>query len=562
MTSVSPAQEGTGEKGRTLSRSRIWDFSAALVVLVGFALLLWLGRDFWFYKDDWNFLLLRTSSLTDLLRPHVNHWQATQVLWYRYAYSRWGLSTYFPYLAAALGMHAVASGLMYWALVRMDVRRPTALAISTVLLLFGNGAPDYATGLFVGGGLSRVMYVAVVGIIARPTSRWGRVAITTALLIAITSSGLGLNLVLGLVLAGLIAKRGRELVVPALPALVLLGLWYWFYGFVGLERYSGASAGSMIEGLKSALTVTPIRVFQYLFDAGGAFSVVLGGAIVILLGWRMVRGRVIASEWLGLIAAGGFLLELGIVRFAAGGGFRPGPGTPRYAYVLAFFLAPALARTVDWLIDRTPRLVAAAAVVLFGVALVGNIGGLYTNFNKHARTSAEVRTHVESAASYIRTGGPFVSFAKAHPHHADPLTFGRLRAEMDKGWRVGLDPRWVDADLVQKFAEETQLVTAPHPAWKKAIVGVGGVKSPNGCVGLGAMSILEVDRNGLGWIDAPPGAEITVALIGPRTFDVDKVTVPKSGVMVGYAIWPGEPGVHLEVLASGDDEMFCGVPTK
>src|SRR5258705_13975951 len=95
--SVTVAHRELGtDRSLMVGRSARLALSAFIAVEVA-ALSLWLvlGRNQWFFSDEWDFLAGRTAGdLGDLIRPHDNHWSTLPILVYRLLWWLFGFRTY------------------------------------------------------------------------------------------------------------------------------------------------------------------------------------------------------------------------------------------------------------------------------------------------------------------------------------------------------------------------------------------------------------------------------------------------------------------------------------
>jgi hypothetical protein len=81
-----------GERSDQLALIAFAEASAA-----AFVLYLVLGRDHWFFLDDWDFIVNRhVGSLGELFRPHNEHWSTLPIIVYRGLYQVFGTRTYLP----------------------------------------------------------------------------------------------------------------------------------------------------------------------------------------------------------------------------------------------------------------------------------------------------------------------------------------------------------------------------------------------------------------------------------------------------------------------------------
>ncbi|MCU1580896.1 MAG: hypothetical protein JWO01_284, partial [Microbacteriaceae bacterium] len=127
---------------RNESGSRLWNprvvHYAALAV--SFGLILWLGRDQWFFGDDWAILVPRLDGAVML--PHVGHWNLVPALLFQWMRDLVGLGSYLPFLALAVVAHLVLCHLLWRILRRVGVEPWIATMLSILMMLFGGGAEN------------------------------------------------------------------------------------------------------------------------------------------------------------------------------------------------------------------------------------------------------------------------------------------------------------------------------------------------------------------------------------------------------------------------------------
>ena len=111
------------------------------MIVVGLAGLLWLARDLTFLHDDWSFILGRTLSVDDILRPHNEHLSATLVMLYRVLVGTFGIGSYWPFVSVTLALHIVIVVLVYVA-ARREAPASWAIGVAAVTLFLGAGGYD------------------------------------------------------------------------------------------------------------------------------------------------------------------------------------------------------------------------------------------------------------------------------------------------------------------------------------------------------------------------------------------------------------------------------------
>ena len=99
--------------------------------------LLRLGRGLTFFFDEWDFILGRSYSIDDLLRPHNGHLSLLPVLAFNFLREVFGISSYLPYQILGLLIHGSVCSAIY----ALGKRRSAALSIvaAVVVCLLGSG---------------------------------------------------------------------------------------------------------------------------------------------------------------------------------------------------------------------------------------------------------------------------------------------------------------------------------------------------------------------------------------------------------------------------------------
>lgn len=264
------------------------------VCLLTVATLMHLTRGVGFYYDEWNFLLDRPGhSPGAFLRPHNEHIVVVPVFIYKVLIAMFGLSAHWPFMLVLALMHT-ALGVAVYLLARPRVGVWPAVLVATLVLCMGlawqNMVWSFQIG-FVGSVLGGVLaWVAL--------DRRGRVADLVAcvvLVASITSSSLGVPMVLAIGVELLVSRSPRRLWIPAIP-LAIYALWYAKYG-VGVITFEGV------------VHMVPWAFGAFAAGAGALFGVPTewGIAIGLLgavgLGWRLIVAPP-TPRLLGVLAAG------------------------------------------------------------------------------------------------------------------------------------------------------------------------------------------------------------------------------------------------------------------
>jgi hypothetical protein len=138
--------------------SDLWSarvFAAAVVVAL--PLILWFGRDHWFFLDDWWVVTRDGLTSPGYLDGHNGHWITLVRLDYRLNFELWGLRTYLPYQVPVVVAHLAAAVLVRQVARRLGARGWIASAVALAFLFFGSGRENMVWGHEVGATASLVV---------------------------------------------------------------------------------------------------------------------------------------------------------------------------------------------------------------------------------------------------------------------------------------------------------------------------------------------------------------------------------------------------------------------
>ncbi len=391
---------------------RLADAQVALVTFVGVQvasvpLLLFWGRRWWFWADDWDFLAARTGgNVKSLFRGHYQHWTTLPVLAYRLLWLVFGLRSYVPYQLLVIVAHLTAAALLRVVMRRAGVRPRLATLTALVFVYFGAGAENILIAFqitFVGSfvfGLVQLLLADHDGPIDRRD--WlGLLAGFAGLMCS--GVAVAMTIIVGL---AMLLRRGRR--IALLHTAPLAG------AYVIWSRVSpnGSSAGVY-------RSQSPLQVIKFIaIGVGSAFGSLaqlpgLGFVLALMLivgltwvcrvqGLGALRTRLAVPAAL-LAGAIVFLFVTGMVRSGQPGPLANSIGVgperarqSRYVYLIAAMVLPALALAADAVIRRW-RPFAIPVAALFVAGIPGNVHQLATYTNLSSLDRQAFRTAVLEA---------------------------------------------------------------------------------------------------------------------------------------------------------------------
>ncbi len=340
-------------------------FVAGLVVAA--PLLLWFGRDHWFFLDEW--LVLQRDGLTDpgYLDAHNGHWITLVVLDYRLNFRLWGLDTYLPYQVPVVAAHLASAALLRIVMLRVGVRGWLATGAALVFVFLGAGRDNITFGFQISmtGSLLAGLALLLIADHAGPAHRRDLVGLLVGVVGLMTSS-VFVALLVGVGVAVLIRRGVRVAAFYAVPLGIVYGAWYLRYG-----------AG---EGDPMRLTGNTLRFVARMFGAvfsaltaGGVAGAVLVAVAAVGIVAAVQAGRR-TGEWhaaallLGLLAAWLVFAGLTALGRAESSVTADSHGASRYVHVGVALFLPAVAAGVERLTRwRTVAGVVAGLLLIVGV---------------------------------------------------------------------------------------------------------------------------------------------------------------------------------------------------
>jgi hypothetical protein len=346
------------------SRGRALTWIALGVLMTGSAaVILYLGRDLTFFRDEWMFVLYRDGhEPLNLISSHAGHLMLWPVGLYVFLFRTVGLDHYEAYRVVALPTFLACAALVYL-LSRRRIGDLAALAPAAILLFLGSSWMDILWPFQIGFTGAIAFGLGALLFIDRNDLR-GDVLACLCLLIAIGWSGAALPAIPA-VAAGLLVRHRfwRRVWVVAAPAAAYL-LWALKYGQQHVDYaenlphvpgYALKMAGAGITGI-SGLPAS----------LGPALALILGALAAVRL-WQVRRRSPLAWE-----AAAMTVSLLGLTALARAQ--EHDPTAVRYVYpsaisllLLAVGLAPK---------GNPGRWATAAILALAALTMPSNIAGL------------------------------------------------------------------------------------------------------------------------------------------------------------------------------------------
>jgi hypothetical protein len=183
------------------------------------------GQGLTFFFDEWDFVLSRTFSVTDLLRPHNGHLSIIPVFFYVVLKSTFGISAYVPYQILGLLVHgSVCLGVYLIGRRRSPV---VAACAGIVIALLGSGWQNIMWPFQIGmmGSVSAGLWAIHEFSKPKPSSTKTSVLVAISLMCA----GGGVAVFVTVFLFAVI-RRNVSLIVRLTLVGSLYALWYLKYG--------------------------------------------------------------------------------------------------------------------------------------------------------------------------------------------------------------------------------------------------------------------------------------------------------------------------------------------
>jgi hypothetical protein len=341
---------------RAVELNSLWTLGA--LMLLEALILLYMGRGFSFFGDDWAFVTNDYGGgFHSLMLPHVGNISVFPIAVYKVMFHLVGLSHYIFYRLMVVVLHLVSAGLIFMLTARRIPRAPALLA--TVLILFLGAAWEDLLWAFQIGYLLSIVGGLATWVLLERKDRLGDTLAMLCLIIAAGSSSLGIAIMVGIAVE-LLWRCGdrRRMWIVIVPA-ILYALWYLGYGESQITESSLIAAPGYVEELIAA-------AFGGLIGRGLEWGRPLALVALLVLMRRLVRPLPVSPRLAGLLATG---IALWVITAAARSTIST-PESSRYIYlgaVVIVLVGVELLRGVP----ITPRAIGLATVLILFSVITG-----------------------------------------------------------------------------------------------------------------------------------------------------------------------------------------------
>lgn len=370
----------------------------ALEAVIAATLLVYLGLGLTFIVDEWTLIeWAATPSVADLVRPFNGHWSAVPAMTYRALLETFGLRSYVPFHALAVGVH-VATATALYVLVKRRAGAVVALSLGGVILLFGTGHENLFSAFQVGfvGSIAAGLWALLLLDDTTVLDDRRRIAASALFVIGLLSSSPAVMALVGAIAASALRRDVRTVTVLAIPVATYL-LWQVAIRLLGMAAVTidlgrvpeipGFVASGLATASGGALGLPEARI-----SLGALAVAVVAGAIALDRGWR-------PTPTLQALALSVVALFTSIALTRGGPGLEVASSS-RYLYAaapLVGIFAVEVWRALQGDILATSRrrrvaLMVAAGTVEF--ALVANIGALVVAREAAREGAADARAAI------------------------------------------------------------------------------------------------------------------------------------------------------------------------
>lgn len=382
----------------TRSQSSSADRQAVAVVcaamVVSAALILFLGRDLYFYSDELDWLTVGGDfSPGTLLLPHNGHLLALVRFIYE-ALPRIFGTAYLPFRLLALTSLLSCAALLF-VLARRRIGSPAAVIPTIIFLFFGSAGEIMLSAIALPFTLSIAFGLASLAAIEKDTRSWDLIAMSM-LVLAVLSHTFGSIFAVGLAVYVLSTSEYRRIWVAAVPLALYVAWWVWALRFgEGLASSSniGGAALFVIESAASSLAAI-LGVGHAGFGDGASWiERLIGfgsvGLVIACCALVVMRFRSNATPW--LLACLAIILAFWVGTALSANDARQ-PDTPRYLFfdaVMILLIATECLRGI-----RLARPILSAVVLVAVLSTLANAGRMVRTGDDLTDEVDEVRTQI------------------------------------------------------------------------------------------------------------------------------------------------------------------------
>jgi hypothetical protein len=334
-----------------------------VALLASLGIILWIGRNQWFFGDDWAILAPRLDSA--IMLPHVGHWNLIPALIFQGVRDWLGFGSYLPYLALAVLAHLSVAHLSWRILRRIGTWPWGATLLSILVMLFGGGSENIFWAFQFGFMGAVALGLTVLLLLDQPRlTPLSCVAIIALAVFAPMFSGTAIPVLAAAAIVGWVRHGFLRTVLLFVPTAISYLLWF------ALEALQHRVPGEGITSLGGAILYA---AGMYGGGIGRALPWIGLGVIpaVVLVIWFFVT----VSKRMHSLATPAYAMVIGSVIFVALTTWSrmshglSGSAAQRYAYVTLVLLLPAFGIMLGWLTVRSRLWSVMTAALL--IALIG-----------------------------------------------------------------------------------------------------------------------------------------------------------------------------------------------
>lgn len=427
------------------------------LVLAWVALVARFGQRRWFFADDWFMLAGRDGGdIRSVLASHNEHLMATVVVAYRVLFNVFGLR-WTPFLICVVTLH-LALVCVFRALLRhVGVSTWTSVVMAGALMMYGAGEENILWSIQISWDCALIFGILQLRAAdhAGPIDRRDVAGLVGGVAALVSASSIGLTLVAITAGAAAIRGRWRRALFHSVPVVLGYGAWVVAFDPESPGEPGGPPIGTWLRWGAHGIT-GPISALAQHPVVAVAIGIVLASGLAASYrgtGPSWWRRHAIVLAMLGACPL--LFLVIGWQRWRYGDEMA---SAPRYLYVGAILVLPALGLAVDALARRArPVGIAAGALVVAGipanVALLDDPGFGTTTYEHERQLILGFAQDplIDRLPSWVPLStGPF-----ENPGY----NVGWLRDVRDRGWLP--DPGTVDPRIANEFPLRFGVIEEP-----------------------------------------------------------------------------------------------------
>ncbi len=354
-----PTSEEPAEVPLTWTSRTYAHLAFASIATTGLATYLVLGRNLWFFSDEWDYFTERhlLDDPASLFRPHNGQWQTIPIVIYRVLWHFTHLRTYWPYLVLVVLLYLLVAAQVYALMLRARVRPWIGVLVTTPLVFLGFASENIVFGAqitFLGSVAFGLAQLLIVTGKAAKGRRWLGIALGIA---ALMCSNMGVVMAVVVTVEVLLRRGWRAALAVCVPPAAVFLLWWLLVGTWNQTSTVGDTLRFIWAGVRGTG-----REFSQHGDIGFVLlaAVFFAGLVLAALGRRGAAAAPAGGLWAEKLAwmriavpmALGAVVLLVIAGVERATVFGPATGaSPRYLGVVVALLLPAAAVAVDqiWL---------------------------------------------------------------------------------------------------------------------------------------------------------------------------------------------------------------------